>query len=57
MAHYYNTAGRRFDLPERPMEPPDCWGEDAPELDWPEYDRYEDELEGIHDRRGNNNGD
>ena len=24
MSHYYNAAGQRFDLPERPLEPPDC---------------------------------
>lgn len=44
-------------IPERPLEPPDCWGEDAPDPDEPEYDRAEDEPEGIHNRRGKNNGD
>lgn len=43
-------------IPERPLEPPDCWWEDPVE-EWPEYDRYEDELEGIHNRGGENNGD
>lgn len=57
MSYYYNTAGQRFALPERPLEPPDCWGENVPEPDDPEYDRSEDELEGIHNRRGKNNGD
>lgn len=23
MSYYYNTAGQRFELPERPLEPPD----------------------------------
>lgn len=50
MAYYYNTAGQRFTLPERPLEPPDCWLEDAPEPDDPEYDRAEDEMNGIFNR-------
>lgn len=25
MAWYYNGAGQRYELPERPLEPPDCW--------------------------------
>ena len=28
MSYYYNGAGQRYELPERPLEPPDCW---APE--------------------------
>ena len=24
--YYYNGAGQCFPLPERPLEPPDCWG-------------------------------
>lgn len=24
MSYYYNAAGQRFPLPERPLEPPDC---------------------------------
>lgn len=51
MAYYYNAAGQRFALPERPLEPPDCWGEDAPDPDDPEYDRAEDEMNGIFNRR------
>lgn len=49
MMYYYNTAGQRFALPERPLEPPDCWGEepDEPEA---EYDRAEDEMNGIFNR-------
>lgn len=23
--YYHNMAGQRFELPERPLEPPDCW--------------------------------
>ncbi len=26
MSYYYNTAGQRFDLPERPLEPPEARG-------------------------------
>ena len=29
MSYYYNLAGQRFELPERSLEPPDCWREDA----------------------------
>lgn len=50
MAYYYNMAGQRFTLPEQPLEPPDCWGEDASEPDDPEYDRAEDEMNGIFNR-------
>ncbi len=25
MSWYYNAAGQRYALPERPLEPPDCW--------------------------------
>lgn len=38
-------------IPERPLEPPDCWREDAPEPDEPEYDRVEDEMNGIFNCR------
>lgn len=38
MSWYYNAAGQRCELPEGPLEPPDCWvrrydeyGDDAPE--------------------------
>lgn len=50
MKWYSNVAGQRFILPEQPTEPPDCWGEDAPEPDEPEYDRAEDEMNGIINR-------
>lgn len=50
---WYQYRGER--IPERPLEPPDCWGENVPEPDEPEYDRYEDELECIHNRGGKNN--
>lgn len=26
MREYWNAAGQHFPLPERPLEPPDCWG-------------------------------
>lgn len=28
--YYYNMAGQRFILPERQLEPPDCWAEEEP---------------------------
>lgn len=28
MSFYYNGAGQRFELPERSLEPPDCWRDD-----------------------------
>lgn len=30
MTWYYNGAGRRYELPERPLEPPDCWRPKSP---------------------------
>lgn len=47
MSYYYNSAGQRFDLPERPLEPPDCWGSEEPEE---EYGREEDGPVGEFDR-------
>ena len=43
MSWYYNAAGGHFLLPERPLEPPDCWAEEEAETDDEEYDRMEDE--------------
>lgn len=51
MTVYSNMAGQSFELPEQPLEPPDCWREDTPEPDEPEYDRAEDEMNGIFNRR------
>lgn len=48
--YYYNTAGRRFVLQERPLEPPDCFAEEELEYDEEEYDRVEDEANGKFDR-------
>lgn len=31
--YYYNAVGQRFTLPERPLEPPDCWAEEGQEDD------------------------
>ena len=31
MSCYYNGAGQRFRLPERLLEPPDCWAQEAPD--------------------------
>lgn len=52
MSYYYNAAGQRFALPERPLEPPDSWVEDEPdeECDEEEYDRVEDEMNGKFNR-------
>lgn len=30
MSYYYNAAGQRFPLPERPLEPPDVWVKNEP---------------------------
>lgn len=41
----YNQAGQCFLLRERPLEPPDCWGEGLTEPDEEDYDE-EDESDG-----------
>lgn len=38
---YTNTAGQCFSLPERPLEPADCWTPE-PEEPWEEDDEDED---------------
>lgn len=55
MAYYYNAAGQRFILPERPLEPPDVWEKPLPLDDYgdygeEEYDRAEDEMNGKFNR-------
>ena len=50
MSYYYNTAGQRFFLPEQSLEPSDCWGEEPAEPYEEEYDRVEDEMNGIFNR-------
>lgn len=50
MSYYYNAACQMFELPEPPLEPPDCWWEYDPELDEEEYDRAEDEMNGVFNR-------
>lgn len=50
MGYYYNAAGQRFILPERALEPPDCWEEYEPEPYEDEYDRAEDETNGKFNR-------
>lgn len=47
--YYYNMAGQRFTLRERPLEPQDCWAEEDPD-DEEEYDRAEDEMNGRLNR-------
>lgn len=43
MSYYYNSAGQRFLLPERPLELPDCWGAKS------EEPCEEDEMMEEHD--------
>lgn len=51
MSYYYtNAAGQRFPWPERPSDPPDCWDEVLEEPEEEEYDRVEDEVNGIFNR-------
>lgn len=38
-------------IPERPLEPPDCWMEERSEPAEEEYDRADDEMDGIFNRR------
>lgn len=45
MSYYYNAAGQRFALSDRPLEPPDCWSEDPAEPDDEDYDE-EDKSDG-----------
>ena len=42
--YYYNMAGQRFLLRERPLEPRDCLADENTEDG--EYDRAEDEMNG-----------
>ena len=46
MSWAYNAAGRKIWLPERPLEPPDCWREESGDLEEEEYDREGDEMNG-----------
>lgn len=50
MSFYYNTSGNRFSLPDLPLEPEDCRSEDPAEPYEEEYDRTEDEMNGIFNR-------
>lgn len=43
MSWYYNAAGQRCELPERPLEPPDCWARRYDENG--DFDPEEEELE------------
>lgn len=43
----YNGIGQLIYVPERPLEPPDCWREELSEPCEMEYDRAENELNGI----------
>lgn len=50
MAYWYNAAGYRGELPERSLEPPDCWIEEPAEPDDEEYDRAECDASGGFNR-------
>lgn len=50
MSRYTNMAGHTFPLYDRPLEPPDCWLEERGEPEEVEYDRAEDEMNGIFNR-------
>lgn len=50
MSYYYNAAGHRLHLQDRPLEPPDCWTEERSELGEKEYDRADDEMDCIFNR-------
>ncbi len=43
MSWYYNPAGQRLALYDRPLEPPDCWQEGAAEPEEEEFDQAENE--------------
>lgn len=53
MSYYalHDSALRPYYVQEPPMEPPDCWSDELPGPDAPEYDRAEDEISGIFNRR------
>ncbi len=48
---YYNGAEQKLLAREPPLEPRDCWGEERGERLEKEYDRAEDEMEGIRRRK------
>lgn len=48
---YQNMAGHRFGLPERALEPRDCWGGEPADPCEEEYDRWEEEESGRAYRR------
>lgn len=50
MSWAYNAAGQKIWLPERPLEPPDCWREDPGEPEEEEYDRWEAEERAHKDQ-------
>lgn len=48
--YYYNASGHRFEMPQQPLEPPDCWGNEHKKPEHEEYDRGEDEMNGKFNR-------
>lgn len=46
--YYHNMAGKRFILPERRLEPLDCWGEEEIE-----NNEEEQEYDPVRDRPEN----
>lgn len=47
---FQDNSGRFYQVHEPPLEPPDCWWEDPGETEEEEYDRGEDEMNGIFNR-------
>lgn len=42
LSYYTNMAGQRFGLPDRPLEPQDCWGAEPSEPNEEDYNEEED---------------
>lgn len=47
---YQTNQTGYFNIQEPILEPPDCWRDALGEPEEPEYDRAEDELNGIFNR-------
>lgn len=48
---FYDNTCRPYSVQEPPLEPLDCWGEGSGRADEEEYDRGEDEANGVFNRR------
>ena len=47
---FYDNACRTYCVRVQTLEPPDCWREAPGETEEEEYDREEDEMNGIFNR-------